>query len=317
MATVPVTLHTAAFIDEADGAYTLGGRAAYRMLVNISDANQTTTDAAKGAALTLTGINAVSWDRVNGLDGSTISLASPPTGMTLEIGPVTPDNMVSGLRYIAINTTPPGADHPTRWVGWATLGTVFTGTSVPAGGDVPAGYTLPGTGLAVGVYTNLSLAGTAVRQDVRNLQASGAYVISAELLPSWHTNDQNISVLARGTLKIATTGAYRFVFDSDDGCRLYINGVPIIDDWVNSAGRRMSGLQDFTAGQIVNIRAENFSPNTLSNRYSFLLQWEINGAPAVPIPTSVMYPIGWESPVPVAPRPVQASYGVDYVQRYF
>jgi hypothetical protein len=169
----------------------------------------------------------------------------------------------------------------------------------------------------VGIYPNLSLAGTAVRQDVRNLRVGSAFVISAELLPGWPTNDQNISVLARGTLKIPTTGSYRFLFNSDDGCRLYINGVPIIDDWVNAAALRQSGLLEFTAGEIINIRAENFSPNTLQNRYSFSLDWEINGAPAVPIPTSAMYPIGWEAPVPVAARPVQAGFGVDYVQRYF
>lgn len=317
MATVPVTLYTAAFIDEADGAYTLGGRAAYRMLVNISDANQAITDAAKGAALTLSGIDAVSWDRANGLGGSPIALASPPTGMTLEIGPVTTDNVASGLRYIAINTTPPGAAHPTRWVGWATLGTVFTGTSEPAPADIPGDYSSPGTGLAVGVYPNLSLGGTAVRQDVRNFRAHDVRVISPELLPAWSTNSQHVSVLVRGTLKIPTTGTYRFIFVSDDGCRLFLDGVPIIDDWVNHKGTRSSGELRFTAGQIVNIRAENFSPNNKkSNRYTFELNWEVNGAPAIAVPTSVMYPIGWESPVALAPRPVQTAYGVDYARRY-
>lgn len=317
MAIVPVTLHTAAFIDEADVAYTLGGRAAYRMLVNISDANQAVTDAAKGAATTLTGVAAVSWDRVNGLDGTAVALPNPPAALSLEIGPVTQDNVATGRRYIAINTTPPGADHATRWLGWATLGTVFTGTTEPAGGEVPADYALPGTGLAVGVYTNLSLSGSAVRQDVRNLSVISADVISPALLPTWHTNEQDISVLARGSFKIPLTATYRIIFNSDDGCRFFANGVPIIDDWVNHAAIRSSGLFEWTAGQIINIRVENFSPNRGRNRYSFQLSWEVAGAPAVLIPTNVMYPIGWEAPVAVAPRPVQTAFGVDYVQRYF
>lgn len=307
MATVPVTLHTVAFIDEADGAYTLGGRAAYRMLVNISDANQTTTDAAKGAALTLTGINAVSWDRVNGLDGSTISLASPPTGMTLEIGPVTPDNAVTGRRYIAINTTPPGADHPTRWVGWATLGTVFTGDpTTPVG--IPPNFSSPGTGLAVLMFNNTSLAGAPIFQTVTRPSWSGV----SNAVVSGFGGD--LSVSCRGSLKLPSTGTFRFILASDEGCRLWLDGVPYIDDWNTNYGDRSSGLYNGTAGQIVNFRAEMFNS---SNATTFEIQWSIDGAPKVAVPITVMYPIGWDTPVQEAPRPIQSSFGVDYVQRYF
>jgi PA14 domain len=307
MATVPVVLHTAAFIDEADSAYTLGGRAAYRMLVNISDANQVVTDAAKGTALTLTGINAVSWDRVNGLDGATLSLASPPTGMTLQIGAVTPDNAITGKRRLSIDTTPPGADHPTRWVGWATLGTVFTGDPVTPSG-IPPNFASPGTGLAVLMFNNTSLSGSPIFQTVTR--------------PVWSGVDNSavsgfggaLSVSCRGSLKLPSTGSYRFVLQSDEGCRLWLDGVPYIDDWNTNFGDRSSGIFNGTAGQIVNIRAEMFNS---SNATTFQIVWSIDGAPVVPVPITVMYPIGWDTPVQEAPRPVQESFGVDYVRRYF
>lgn len=307
MATVPVVLHTAAYIDEADGAFVLGGRAAYRMLVNISDAQQVLTDAAKGNALSLTGVDAVSWDRVNGIDGSTLSLASPPTGMTLEVGPVTPDNINSGQRYLAINTTPPGADHATRWVGWATLGTVFTGDpDTPSG--IPPDFSSPGTGLACLFFNNTSLSGAPILQDVRR--------------PVWFgvSNSDvtgfggDLGVSCRGALKIPTTGAYRFVLQSDEGCRLWIDGVPLIDDWNTNYGERSSGIVNYTAGDIVNIRAEMFNS---SNATTFQIAWSIDGVPIVEVPITAMYPIGWDVPIPEAPRPIQAAYGVDYVERYF
>lgn len=307
MATVPVTLHTAAFIDEADGAYVLGGRAAYRMLVNITDADQALTDAAKGAALTLTGKSAVSWDRVNGLDGSTISLASPPTGMTLEIGPVTPDNVSSGRRYIAINTTPPGADHPTRWVGWATLGTVFTGApATPAG--IPPNFSSPGTGLACLFYNNTSLSGAPILQDVRRPVWSN--VSNGDVTGF----DGELGVSCRGSLKLPSTGTFRFVLQSDEGCRLWLDGVPFIDDWNTNFGDRSSGLFNGTAGQIVNIRAEMFNS---SNATTFQIAWSIDSAPVVPVPITAMYPIGWDRPIAEAVRPIQPAFGVDYVRRYF
>lgn len=318
MATVPVTLHTAAFIDEADGAYTLGGRAAYKMLVNISDANQTTTDAAKGAALTLSGMSAVSWSRVNGIDGTETVLGSPPTGMTLEIGPVTPDNVSSGKRYLAINTTPPGADHPTRWVGWATLGTVFTGEPATPSG-IPPNFSSPGTGLAVLIFANLGLSGVPVVQRTERPRWATLNNDAATLLPGTGiTGGPDMSVSARGSFKVPATGTYRIVFSSDDGCRFFADGVPIIDDWTARAADRISGELNWTAGQIVNVRAENFNAGGNGrNKSTFLLDWQVDGAPAVPIPTSVMYPIGWDTPLPEVSRPVQAAYGVDYVKRYF
>ena len=307
MAIVPVTLHTAAFIDEADSAYSLGRRAAYRMLINISDAQQALTDAAKGAGLTLTGVSAASWARVNGLGGSVTPLASPPTGMTLEIGPVTPDNVGTGRRYVAINTTPPGADHPTRWVGWATLGSVFTGTpTAPAG--IPPNFTNPGTGLACLFFNNTALSGVPILQDVRRPVWFG--VSNADVTGF----GGDLGVSCRGALKIPATASYRYVLQSDEGCRLWVDGVPLIDDWNTNYGERSSGVLQYTAGQIVNIRAEMF--NT-SNATTFQIAWSVNGAPIVEVPITAMYPIGWDAPVPTAPRPVQAAYGVDYVKRYF
>jgi hypothetical protein len=308
MATIQVVLHTAAYLDEADPDYELGKRAAYRMTIELDDADQALADAEEGKALDISGINAVSWDRVPGIDGPTQSLASPPTGITVSVGQVTPDNVSTGKRRIHYDSTPPGADHPTRWVGWATVGTVWVGVPVVDPGDVPDDFDDPGTGLAILHFNNLSCSGTPIQQNIG--------------LPYWiSVNNGDLtgvggdaSASCRGAFKIPVAGTYRFKVGSDEGCRLFIDGVPLIDSWNTSYDDRYSGFVEFTLNQIVNVRLEHFNS---SNANSLYIAWSIDGAAYELIPIEVMYPIGWDAPFAEQPRPVQAAFGVDTVKRYF
>ena len=318
MATVNVTLYTGAYLDEADPAYELGKRAAYTMVVPINDADQATIDATEGKALSLSGQAASSWAKSVAIDGGYTALSSPPSGLTLSIGPVTPENVATGKRRVSLSSTPPGADHATTWVGWATLGTVWSGVPITAGGDVPEDYSSPGTGLAIMLFSNLSLTGVPTVQRIGDPRWDALANDDATLIPGTGiTGGPNLGVSCRGSFKIPTTGDYRFRFSSDDGCRLFLDGAVVIDDWTIGASTRISGLFSFTAGQIVNVRADNFNTGGDGrNRSSFFLDWEINGAPPVAIPESAMYPIGWEAPVLDAPRPNQTAFGVEAVGRY-
>jgi hypothetical protein len=318
MASILITLHTAAYLDEADPDYELGLRAAYKMAVELDDADQAAVDATQGAALELAGINAASWSRVPGIGAATQVLASPPTGLTLSIGAVTPDNVSTGLRRISFQSTPPGADHATTWVGFATIGVVWTGMTVVEEEDLPDDYDLPGTGLATSIFTNLSCSGVPANQYIGLIRTTGVNVTDPQLLgPAWPTLTQDVSVSARGSFKIPATATYRLTLNSDDGCRFYADGAPLIDDWTNHRAIRVSGEVQWEADQIVNVRIENFSPNNPGNGHVLIMLWSINGAAPVEIPITVMYPIGWDEAVPVAPRPVQTAFGAEAVTRYF
>lgn len=309
MATVNVTLYAGAYLDEADPDYELGKRAAYKMVVPINDAAQATIDAEEGKALTLSGQAASSWSRAAGLVAGSgyVALASPPSGLTLSIGPVTPENVATGKRRISFSSTPPGADHATTWVGWATLGTVWEGVVAVDPGDVPADYSSPGTGLAISMFTNLSVSGAPIVQSVGEPRWGG--VTNGSLTGV----DGHFSSSSRGTLKIPAAGTYRFRVDSDEGCRLWIDGAPLVDDWTTNYGSRFSGAVDFTLNQIVNIRLDHFNS---SNANTLGMAWSVDGGEYTNIPETVMYPIGWEVPVAEAPRPNQTAFGFEVVDRY-
>jgi hypothetical protein len=110
------------------------------------------------------------------------------------------------------------------------------------------------------------------------------------------------------------SGAVRWRVSSDDGCRLWVAGVPVIDDWVNHAADRYSGIFNYEAGDILNVRLEQFNGQANCGLY---FAWAIGDAPEEQVPLSVLYPIGWDASLPEAPKPVQASFTSETVQRYF
>jgi MSHA biogenesis protein MshQ len=69
----------------------------------------------------------------------------------------------------------------------------------------------------------------------------------------------NFSVRWDGSLKVATTGNYQFETVSDDGVRLYVNNVLVIDNWTNhSATSNTTSNIALTAGTSYPVRVEYF-----------------------------------------------------------
>lgn len=83
------------------------------------------------------------------------------------------------------------------------------------------------------------------------------------------------SVRWEGLLRITTTDTYRFQTVSDDGVRLYIDGVLVIDNWTDhSATTDTSGDVFLTAGQVYDIQLE-FYERTVDAEIR--LRWGRNG----------------------------------------
>lgn len=69
----------------------------------------------------------------------------------------------------------------------------------------------------------------------------------------------NFSVRWDGTLKVATTGSYQFETVSDDGVRLWVNGIQVINNWTDhgATSNTTSGI-NLTTGVNYPVRAEYY-----------------------------------------------------------
>ena len=113
----------------------------------------------------------------------------------------------------------------------------------------------PTTNGLVGTYfNNVTLAGTPVL--TRNEAVNFNWGTSS---PGTGVSVDNFSVRWSGTVTAATTGTYRFRTNSDDGVRLWVNGVQVINNWSDHAATlNTSGNISMTAGQRYTIRLEYY-----------------------------------------------------------
>jgi beta-glucosidase len=132
-------------------------------------------------------------------------------------------------------------------------GTLPTSGSLPA---VPAQVLAPsaggGHGLTVQYFNNMTLAGDPVVTRV-----------DSSIGGDWHDQPPAEGVTAdkwsarwTGTLTAPATGEYTFSLTSDDGSRLLVNGVRIIDNWRDQAPTTEMGTVSMTAGQVVPIEID-------------------------------------------------------------
>jgi YVTN family beta-propeller protein len=96
------------------------------------------------------------------------------------------------------------------------------------GSEEPGAAQRPGTGTGLrgSYFNNSTLSGNAVFSRTENIDfdwGSGA--------PGAGVNKDNFSVRWSGQLEATATGTYRFQTVSDDGIRVWVNGVQVIDNW--------------------------------------------------------------------------------------
>ncbi|MGE4051911.1 MAG: PA14 domain-containing protein, partial [Piscinibacter sp.] len=117
---------------------------------------------------------------------------------------------------------------------------------------VPAVTT--GSGLAGSYFNNTTLSGTAVLSRTEAIDFSWGTAS-----PGTGVNSNNFSARWTGTVLAPTTGSYRFRTVSDDGVRVWVNGVRIINNWSDhSATTNTSGTVSLTAGQRYTIQVEYY-----------------------------------------------------------
>jgi beta-glucosidase len=81
----------------------------------------------------------------------------------------------------------------------------------------------------------------------------------------------DFSVRWTGKLTAPATGKYVFTFTSDDGCRVFLDGKPIIDHWIETAATPFSGEANLVAGKTYDLRVEYFQAG---GDYMAQLDWQ-------------------------------------------
>lgn len=166
------------------------------------------------------------------------------------------------------------------------------------GGDEPAPASPPtgtgnGTGLRASYFGNATLSGTAV---VTRTEAPWFdWGVGA---PAPGIGADNFSVRWTGELQAVEAGTYQLRTLSDDGVRVWVNGVQVINNWtVHAPTVDTSAGITLAAGQRVPITVEfqEFSGGALLQ-----LSWLRPGGSWAPVPVSNLYPSAIPSSVPPA-----------------
>ena len=68
----------------------------------------------------------------------------------------------------------------------------------------------------------------------------------------------NFSIRFLGTVQAPQTGVYTFYTTSDDGVRLWVNGISVVNNWTNHGTTVNTGTISLTAGEVVPLKLEFF-----------------------------------------------------------
>ncbi len=117
----------------------------------------------------------------------------------------------------------------------------------------------------------------------------------------------NFSVRWTGSIQVDTTQDYTFVTNTDDGTRLWVDGVQLVDRWVDqSSSTDYSGTIRLAAGVRYAVRMEYYER---SGNAAATLSWQAAGMPKTPVPTNRIFPPGTSAPAITSPTTAIALVG--------
>ncbi|WP_143785276.1 PA14 domain-containing protein [Okibacterium fritillariae] len=144
-------------------------------------------------------------------------------------------------------------------------------------------------GLNAVFYNNMNLAGIPAAFDLGIGGANGA------VNKDWGTgspaglNADEFSIRMSGTIQFPQTGTYKFRTAADDGTRMFIDDVNIVENWVPNAGTESNqGTLAVVAGQSYRVRVDYFER---AGAAGIDLQWMVPGSTTfVTIPGEYLAP---------------------------
>jgi glucose/arabinose dehydrogenase len=237
-----------------------------------------------------------------------LSLATSPSGLqvTLDGQPVTAPYSVQGVvgitRSLGVVSPQTVGGVTYEFVSWSDGGAATHSINTPASDTT---YTATfrvaspaANGLAASYFNNMTLTGTPVTRTDPKVDFDWG---TGSPAPGVGTN--NFSVRWTGQIQPKVSGAHTFYTQSDDGVRLWVNGVLVIDNWTDHAPTENTGTINLTAGQRYDLKMEFYENigGALAR-----LSWSAPGLAKEVVPTPQLFPGG--APPPLSNPGLAASY---------
>ncbi len=209
------------------------------------------------------------------LDGQTVTTpqaVQSVVGIVRTLGVISPQSS-GGITYVFDSWSDGGA--ATHEISTPESATTYTAHFHAAG-------TAPGLGLLGTYYNNPDFTGAArTRLDptVGFDWGTGS--------PVSGIGADTFSVRWTGRVRAQVTGTHTFTTQSDDGVRLWVNGVQLIDDWTDHSTAENSGTIALTAGQTYDIRLEYYDN---AGTAVVKLLWSAPGLAREIVPQSQLHP---------------------------
>ncbi|MBX0291610.1 RICIN domain-containing protein [Hymenobacter sp. HSC-4F20] len=198
-------------------------------------------------------------------------------------------------------------------VAWLGLGSGLLVSAAPAPASTPRASALThpalvtkpvqgfGTGLTGFYFTNGTLAGAPALQRL-DAAIDFRWGVAA---PAPGVPTDNFSVRWEGLLAAPTTGRYRFVVQTTDEVRLWVDGKKVLDTWDGKKANLLDPTVSLAAGEKTAIRLEYADGG---GEAGLQLQWAPPGQAAQLIPMGNLYPLGSPTtPDPAGPRPAPVA----------
>ena len=194
----------------------------------------------------------------------TLTLATSPAGLQLRLDsqpvatPLTFDAVVGIIRSLEAPASQVSGSTTYEFDSWSDGGAAAHTVSTPAANTTyiatyrASGSGGTGTGLSGSYFDNANFTGASVTRIDPSIDFSwgtGA--------PAAGVDADTFSVRWTGQIEAPYSGTYTFYTQGDEGIRLWIDNVQVVNDW-NSRGSEASGTIALTAGQRYTIRIDYY-----------------------------------------------------------
>jgi glucose/arabinose dehydrogenase len=194
-----------------------------------------------------------------------ITLATSPAGLALRLDgqpvatPLTFEAVVGIVRSLEATTPQASGGTTYEFASWSDGGAAAHTISTPSANTTytatyrPAGSSGSGTGLNAEYFDNADFTGTRLARvdpTIDFIWGAGS--------PAGTLGVDTFSARWTGEIQAPYTGTYTFYTQSDDGVRLWVNGVQLVNHWNNHATYEDRGTITLAAGQRYPIRMEYY-----------------------------------------------------------